>query len=317
MSKSFGRVGVLAGGLSEEAAVSRSSAAGVLTALREAGVDAVLVNLDDRRPWRALEAARIDIAFPVTHGVYGEDGCLQGVLEWMGTPYVGSGVLASALAMNKVVANRALAQAGCEVPLGCLISADDLDPLGRIDAVLGARPVCMKPNEGGSSVGIERLHDPDEREAALQRIFSVAREVLVEELIIGIEVTVGTLDSTALGSTEVAPKDGFYDFSNKYTAGATVYHSPARLPAHRIEALNAQAALAIRTLGCRGGCRVDFLCSDERDLMLEVNTLPGLTPTSLLPMCAEQSGLDYTALCLAMLRGAQLDRRIREAPEVG
>jgi len=317
MSKSFGRVGVLAGGLSEEAAVSRSSAAGVLAALRGAGVDAVRVNLDDRSPWRAIEAAHIDIAFPVTHGVFGEDGCLQGVLEWMGIPYVGSGVLASALAMNKAAANGALALAGCEVPLGCLVSVDDLDPLGRIDAVLGTQPVCMKPNEGGSSVGIERLHDPAEREAALQRIFAIAREVLVEELVDGIAVTIGTLDSTPLGSTEVAPKDGFYDFANKYTVGATVYHSPARLPDHRIEALNAQAALAIRSLGCRGGCRVDFLCSDERDVMLEVNTLPGMTPTSLLPMCADQSGLDYTALCLAMLRGARLDRRVREAPEVG
>jgi D-alanine-D-alanine ligase len=314
---SFGRIGVLAGGLSEEAAVSRSSAAGVLEALLGAGLEAQLIDLSDRSPWRAIEAAKIDIAFPVTHGVFGEDGCLQGVLEWMGIPYVGSGVLASALAMNKAAANAALALAGCDVPLGCSVTADDLDPLGRIEAVLGASAVCMKPNEGGSSVGIELISNQADREAALERIFSVARQVLVEEWVVGAEVTIGTLDTTPLGSTEVTPKDGFYDFANKYTAGATLYHSPARLPEHRLQALNAQAALAIRALGCRGGCRVDFLCSDERDVMLEVNTLPGMTPTSLLPKCAAQSGMDYTALCLAMLGGAQLDRRVREAPAVG
>ena len=194
------RIGVLAGGLSEEAKVSMSSGRGVLEALQNAGLDAVLVELGDDAPWRCIEAAKIDVAFLVTHGVYGEDGCLQGLLEWMGIPYVGSGVLASALAMNKEVANRILRLAGLPVPRGLCVSSGDPKAVQQIDEVLGDIAVCMKPNEGGSSVGIELLDAGDDRRAALRRIRAVAQQVLVEERITGAEMTVGVLEGVALGA---------------------------------------------------------------------------------------------------------------------
>ena len=160
------RVGVLAGGLSEEAGVSLVSGQGVMEALKAAGCDATLVVLNDQDPAKIIKDSGIEVAFPVTHGIYGEDGCLQGLLEWMGIPYVGSGVLASALAMNKTVANAILKTRGLPVPDGVTIDTDDPDALSKIDAALASRPVCIKPNAGGSSVGIELVDDPADRAAA-------------------------------------------------------------------------------------------------------------------------------------------------------
>jgi D-alanine-D-alanine ligase len=310
------RVGVLAAGLSEEAEVSMASGRCVLEALLGAGVDAVLVELRDRAPWEAIEAARVEVAFPVTHGVFGEDGCIQGVLEWMGIPYVGSGVLASALAMNKEVANRILGRAGLPVPRGVCINASDPAALAAIDAALGDIAVCIKPNEGGSSVGIELIKDRAARPAALERIAAIAEKVLVEELVVGSEMTVGTLDDRALGSTEIEPLGGFYDFAHKYTAGASRYHTPARASDEVLASLYEFAERAIAALACRGGCRVDFLVSETRIVLLEVNTLPGMTALSLLPKCASLAAMDYTELCLAMLAGARLDRKARNAPSI-
>jgi len=311
------RIGVLAGGLSEEAKVSLSSGQGVLAALQDAGLDAHLIELGDDAPWRRIEAAKIDVAFLVTHGVYGEDGCLQGMLEWMGIPYVGSGVLASALAMNKDVANRILGLAGLPVPLGVCVSTGDSNAVAQIQSVLGDRAVCMKPNEGGSSVGIELLEAGDDRLAALRRLRSVAQQVLVEERVQGVEMTVGVLEGKALGSTEIEPLTGFYDFKNKYTAGASRYHTPARSSDAVIQRMHELSEQAVEALACRGGCRVDFLVDEDRITLLEVNTLPGMTATSLLPKCAELSGLSFTDLCLRMLDGARLDRRPRHAPALG
>lgn len=311
------RIGVLAGGLSEEAKVSRASGVGVMEALSQAGLDVHLVELTDDAPWRQIERAKIDVAFLVTHGVYGEDGCLQGMLEWMGIPYVGSGVLASALAMNKEVANRILRLAGLPVPLGVCVSTGDSNAVETIQRVLGDRAVCMKPNEGGSSVGVELLEAGDDRGAALARLRAVAQQVLVEERVGGVEMTVGVLEGRALGSTEIEPLTGFYDFKNKYTSGASQYHTPARATDEVIQSLHELSEQAVEALACRGGCRVDFLVEGDAITLLEVNTLPGMTATSLLPKCASLAGLSYTDLCLRMLDGARLDRRPRHAPALG
>ena len=311
------RIGVLAGGLSEEAKVSKASGLGVLQALQDAGLDAHLVELTDDAPWQTIAQAKIDVAFLVTHGVYGEDGCLQGMLEWMGIPYVGSGVLASALAMNKDVANRILGLAGLPVPKGLCVSTGDSNAVEMIRNAFGDQAVCMKPNEGGSSVGIELLESGDDRRAALARLRAVTQQVLVEERVSGVEMTVGVLEGQALGSTEIEPLTGFYDFKNKYTAGASRYHTPARAPEHTIKRLHELAEDAVNALSCRGGCRVDFLVDGDQIKILEVNTLPGMTATSLLPKCASLAGFSFTDLCLKMLDGARLDRRPRHAPALG
>ena len=311
------RIGVLAGGLSEEAGVSLVSGQGVVEALRSVGCDAHLVVLDHQDPGTVLKESGIEVAFPVTHGIYGEDGCLQGVLEWMGIPYVGSGVLSSALAMNKTVANAILKTRGLPVPEGVTIDTEDPDALSKINAALAARPVCIKPNAGGSSVGIELVDEPADRAAALARIAKVAKRVLVEEKVEGVEVTVGTLDDRPLGSTEIEPLNSFYDFHHKYTKGASRYHSPARIPAEQERLLMDWAGQAIRALGCSGGCRVDFIVGPGRVALLEVNTLPGMTAMSLLPMCAGLAGISYEQLCLQMLDRARLERQPREAPTPG
>ena len=311
------RIGVLAGGLSEEAKVSKASGKGVLQALTDAGLDAHLVELTDDAPWQTIAQAKIDVAFLVTHGVYGEDGCLQGMLEWMGIPYVGSGVLASALAMNKDVANRILGLAGLPVPKGICVSTGDSHAVEMIDREFGDQAVCMKPNEGGSSVGIELLESGDDRRAALARLRAVTHQVLVEERVVGVEMTVGVLEGQALGSTEIEPLSGFYDFKNKYTAGASRYHTPARADQAVIDRLHQLSEEAVEALSCRGGCRVDFLVHDDAIKILEVNTLPGMTSTSLLPKCASLAGYSFTDLCLKMLDGARLDRRPRHAPALG
>ena len=143
------------------------------------------------------------------------------------------------------------------------------------------------------------------------------RQVLVEERVQGVEMTVGVLEGKALGSTEIEPLTGFYDFKNKYTAGASRYHTPARASDAVIERMHRLSEQAVEALSCRGGCRVDFLVDEDRITLLEVNTLPGMTATSLLPKCAELEGLSFTDLCLKMLDGARLDRRPRHAPSLG
>ena len=166
-------------------------------------------------------------------------------------------------------------------------------------------------------MGIELLDAGDDRSAALRRIRAVAQQVLVEERIEGTEMTVGVLEGVALGSTEIEPITGFYDYKNKYTSGASRYHTPARAPKAVLAQMNVLAEQAVAALACRGGCRVDFLVNGEEITLLEVNTLPGLTPTSLLPKCASLAGLSFSDLCLKMLDGARLDRRPRHAPALG
>jgi D-alanine-D-alanine ligase len=302
------RVALIAGGPSAEAEVSRTSARGVFSALERAGHAPTLLELDETLAAR-LAAGKYQVAFPVTHGPLGEDGCLQGLLEVLALPYVGSEVLASALAASKPHAKAQFRTAGVPVSdEGVLDRAQDFRVrLLELRARFGAALV-LKPASGGSAIGVEVL-DAKSSEAdaiaAAERAFALEPRLLVEPFVPGLEVTCGVLesgeDAQALPPTWIRPKaSGHYDFVSKYRAGGSEHVCPAPFTKELTLRIQAAAVLAHRTLGCRDLSRVDFLVQTEGEgsfVALEVNTLPGMTSTSLFPEAAAVAGISFEALC--------------------
>jgi D-alanine-D-alanine ligase len=293
------------GGLSSEREVSLRTGESILAALQERGHDATPVYVD-RDLDLVLRQQRIDVAFIALHGRYGEDGCVQGLLETMGIPYTGSDVLSSALAMDKVKAKELFRLHNLPTP-AYYAMASDADVL----AVHGdfGFPVVVKPVREGSSVGVEIARDPEALLAACERAGCFDDELLVERFIAGQEVSVAILGGRAIGAVEIAPRAGFYDYGAKYTRGATDYHVPPRLSPERYRGVLTQAARAHAALGCAGATRVDMIVSESgNEYLLEVNTVPGMTPTSLLPKIAHAAGIEFAELCEMILAGARLAR---------
>lgn len=317
------RVGVLMGGLSSEREVSLRTGEAIVAGLRDRGHDAVAVYVD-RDVDLVLRQQRIDVAFIALHGRLGEDGCVQGLLETMGIPYTGSGVLASALAMDKVKAKELFRLHNLPTPAYYVMDRQDEADVLLVHGDFGW-PAVVKPVHEGSSVGVEIVRTPDELAAACERAFRFDDELLVERFIAGREVSVAVLGDRALGAVEIAPRAGFYDYANKYTRGATDYFIPPRLSPERYRGVLTQAARAHAALGCRGATRVDLIVSESgNEYVLEVNTVPGMTPTSLLPKIADAAGLGFEDLCEAILAGATLgtrrptgERRIAQRPYPG
>jgi D-alanine-D-alanine ligase len=317
------KVGVLLGGLSSERDVSIRTGEAVLAALRERGHDVVPVYVD-RDLDVALRQEKIDVAFVALHGRWGEDGCVQGLLEMLGIPYTGSDVLASALAMHKGKAKELFRLHNLPTPAYYTLTAGDEADLADRHGDFGF-PCVVKPVREGSSVGVTICHEEAELLPAVIKALSFDDEVLVERFIAGREVSVAVLGDRALGAVEIAPRAGFYDYANKYTRGATDYFVPPRLSPERYRGVLAQALRAHLALGCSGATRVDMIVSDSgNEFVLEVNTVPGLTPTSLLPKIADAAGIWFGELCEAMLAGASLttrrgrgERRVLQRPFVG
>src|SRR3954469_8124754 len=314
------KIGVLMGGLSAERDVSIRTGEAVVAALTDRGHDAWPLFVD-RDVDMVLRQARIDVAFVPLHGRYGEDGCIQGLLELLGIPYTGSGVLASALAMNKVRAKEVFRLNNLPTAPGYVVQSDGGEDLLELHGSFGF-PVVVKPAGEGSSLGIRVARDELELETAVEEALRFDDDVLVERYIEGKEISVGVLDGKALGAVEVAPKRGIYDFQSKYTAGRADYHLPARLSPERYRSALRLATLTHDALGCEGATRVDLIVSDRgNEVVLEVNTLPGMTPTSLLPRIARGAGLSFEDLVEEMLNGARLrahgHRRDRRAVQVG
>lgn len=324
------KIGVLLGGLSSEREVSLRSGEAVLAALRRRGHQAVAIYVD-RDVDVALRQEQIDVAFVALHGRWGEDGCVQGLLEMLGIPYTGSDVLASALAMNKVKAKELFRLHNLPTPAYYTLAASALsgapDAAPELDAIHGdfGFPCVVKPACEGSSVGVSICHRRDELAAAVARALRFDDDILVERFVAGKEVSVAILGDRALGAVEIAPRDGFYDYASKYTRGATDYFVPPRVSPERYRGLLTQALRAHLALGCRGATRVDMMLSESgNEFVLEVNTLPGLTPTSLLPRIADAAGISFGELCEVMLAGATLasrrgrgERRIAQRAFVG
>lgn len=308
------RVAVVQGGPSSEAEVSRASAEGVSRALAEAHHDVVRLELDARL-YESLRAGGFDVVFPVVHGAVGEDGCLQGLLEILELPYVGSGVLASAVAMDKAFARRLFAADGLPVAKGLACARGDARAeAARCRRELG-RAVVVKPSRSGSAIGVARFEDDAtdaDVAAALEAAWSLDPVAIVERFARGREVTCSVLDLEgglrALAATEiVAPKDAFYTYEARYAPGRSAHTCPAPLPPATTQRVHEVAVAAHRSLDCRDLSRVDFVVGDgpAEVVLLEVNTLPGFTATSLFPEAAAAVGIAFPELCDRLVRFAR------------
>jgi D-alanine-D-alanine ligase len=305
------RIGVVMGGTSAERSVSLRTGDAVARALEDAGHDVIRIELEREQDLLPrLESARPDIAFLALHGRLGEDGCVQGLCELVGLPYTGSSVLASALAMDKLKAKELFRLHNVPTPPYYVFGENDSEAdLEQIHGSFGY-PVMVKPRREGSSVGLTRAADFGELSRAIAEARRYDRSVLVERFIAGREVTVGILDGRVLGALEVAPKSGIYDFTAKYTPGMTEYFMPARLPAARYRGVLNLAERAAGALDTAGAVRVDLIVTEgQNEYVLEVNTLPGMTPTSLLPKIAQAAGYGFRELCEAIARSARLHVR--------
>jgi D-alanine-D-alanine ligase len=295
-------IGVLMGGLSAEKEVSLQSGNAILGALQQLGYEAIPVEVDSALAQK-LKDLRIEVAFIGLHGRFGEDGAVQGLLEMMRIPYTGSGILASALSMNKAVSRKIFSQAGLAVPPSVMVEKGkkDLPPLPF------PFPVVVKPCQEGSSVGVAIVSEKEQLRRALKDAWAYDAQVLIEEYIRGREIQVGILDDRPLGAIEIVPQTQFYSYEAKYTDGLARHIFPASLEkADYGQALELGLA-AHRALGCDGATRVDFLYRDPGQFfLLEVNTLPGMTALSLLPEIARGVGIEFPQLVEKILEGARL-----------
>ena len=299
------RIVVLMGGLSAEREVSLRTGNAVLKALLENGCNAVGLDAGTDLPERLKESGA-QVAFISLHGRYGEDGTVQGLLELLQIPYTGSGVLASSVAMNKVVAKQLLSQHGVTTAAGAIYRGGD-DQAAFV-AAQWSYPLVVKPAREGSTIGVSIVPDAAGLQAGLAEALRHDSLVLVEEFIAGAEVTVGVLGEQPLPVIQVVPKGGFYDYRSKYTPGQTEYLLPAPLPAPILARLQADAVTACRALGCRGAARVDFIVRNDELFCLEVNTIPGMTETSLLPKAAAAAGISFRELVARILADAGLNK---------
>jgi D-alanine-D-alanine ligase len=299
------RVAVLFGGISAEREVSLSSGRQVILALRGLGYEVTEIEVGpDLRDTIAALHPKPDVVFNALHGRFGEDGAIQGVLDWLDIPYTHSGVRASALAMDKAAARAIFTAAGLPMAQGRVI---DVASLAEADPL--PLPYVIKPLNEGSSVGVTIIRDGDNRRHAVAASWVYGGQAIVEEFIPGREITVAVLEDRALTVTEIIAAHAFYDYESKYADGGSRHVLPADIHPAAAEEAKRIALAAHRALGCRGATRADFRYDDTKGepgrlALLEVNTQPGLTPTSLLPEQAASLGIDFPALCRWMVEHA-------------
>jgi D-alanine-D-alanine ligase len=307
-AQAFGKVGVLMGGLSAERNVSLMSGSGVLAALQSQGIDAHGFD-PGQRSLAELAAEQFDRVFIALHGRYGEDGSLQGALELLGIPYTGSGVMASSVGMDKITTKILWLRENLPTPEYAVLDADsDLDA----EAARLGLPLIMKPPHEGSTIGITKVTDAAQLRAAYDAAAALDDSVLAEEFVEGREFTVAVLgtgkNARALPIVEIVAPQGNYDYQNKYFTDDTKYFCPPQLDQAIQDEMQRLAVAAYRAVGCEGWGRVDVLLreKDQKPFLLEVNTSPGMTSHSLVPMAARATGVSYEALCVEILRTARL-----------
>jgi len=299
-------VGVLMGGMSEERDISIESGKAILRALSQKGYIALPVEAGPDLPWR-LRRLKVEVVFNALHGKFGEDGAVQGMLEILRIPYTGSGVLSSAIGMDKVSSKKHFEHAGLPVPPWCVIRKGE----GRPRIPFGF-PVVVKPSAEGSSIGVTILRTRTGLPAALKRAWAYDNEAIVEKYIPGKEVTVGILEGRAIGAMEVIPKGEYVSFTVKYTPGLEEFIIPAPLSKLLYLRVLALGERAFEALGCEGYSRVDLRVDPRgRPFVLEVNTLPGMTSLSYLPRIAGWRGISYEELVERILATARLKIRTR------
>lgn len=297
------RIGILMGGMSSEKEISLKTGEAVFEALKSRGHDVVKIFVD-RDIDQVLRQTPIDVAFLALHGTYGEDGCIQGLLELMGIPYTGAGVLASALAMDKLKSKEMFRLHNVPTPPYYAVDGADVDKLESIHGSFGF-PAFVKPRRDGSSVGAGRANNLAELVERVEDAAQFDSSVLVERFVAGREVAVAVLDGRALGAIEIVPRGSFYDYKSKYQKGQSDYYFPARLSPTRYKGVLNIAERASRCLGADAYSRVDVLVTEgENEYVLEVNTLPGMTATSLVPKIAAGAGYSFPDLCETILSRA-------------
>jgi len=314
------RVAVLMGGDSAERDISLMSGQGVLQALLTKGVQAQAFD-PSTQDLSALRGLGITHVFIALHGRHGEDGTVQGALELLGIPYTGSGVMASAIAMDKVVTKRLWRSHGLDTPASVCLNPAEQTParIAAIPAELGL-PLIVKPPREGSSIGVTKVNQASDIAAAAALATRYDPELLCEAFINGDEITCPVLgegaSAVALPIVRIAAPQGDYDYQNKYFTDTVQYHCPSGLPAAEEQAIQQQVLAAYRSLGCRGWGRADLMirASDRKAFLLEMNTSPGMTSHSLVPMSARAAGISYEDLCLRLIASASLDSRSGVAP---
>ncbi len=295
------KIGVLMGGLSSEREVSLSTGKAILSALLEKGYNAASIDVG-RDAGEQVQKAGIEIAFNGLHGKYGEDGAIQGLLEIAGIPCTGSGILASAMGMNKIISKLVFRNAGLLVGPYLVVELRKREALNEVPSIMDY-PVVVKPSSEGSSVGVTLVYAHEELRPAADLAFQYDQEILVEKYIRGKEVQVGVLGDRALGAIEIVPKNVIYDYEAKYKPGMSDHFFPARIDKESYARALEAGLTAHRALGCRGYSRVDFIIDDSgAPYILEVNTLPGMTATSLLPDIARGAGISFPDLVEEILR---------------
>ncbi len=308
----FGKVGVLFGGRSAEREISLMSGSGVLKALQSQGIDAHPFD-PAQRSLGELAAEKFDRVFIALHGRYGEDGTLQGALEQLGIPYTGPGVLASSIAMDKAMTKRIWLHEGLSTPKFEMLSADS--DWAAVVAKLGL-PLIVKPAHEGSTLGLTKVTEAAQLPEAYALAAKFDKAVMAEAFISGMELTCPVLGAgdtaRALPVVRIVAPDANYDYQNKYFSDDTRYLCPSGLPPEQEKQIQALVLESYKTLGCRGWARADVMVreSDNQPFLLEINTSPGMTGHSLVPMSAAVAGLPYEALCVEILRMAALDLKV-------
>lgn len=298
------RVALLAGGASDEREISLASGRGAGNALREAGFSVTEFDPAEKKDLQNLIAGNYDVAFLCMHGKMGEDGTLQGFLEMIGLPYIGSGVWSSALAMDKAKSKLFYENADIQTPVSVtLYSPDDMSVEDILSTV--GESCVVKPATEGSALGVYIVKGADEVKDAIEKAFELDSEVLVETFVKGTELTIAVLGNEqleALPVIQIVPRNEFYDFESKYAPGGSQHLCPAPLNAEATEKVQAMAKAAHRVLGCSGISRSDFIMDENGEFwILETNTLPGMTETSLLPDAARAAGIEFPELCTRLI----------------
>ncbi len=299
------KIGVMMGGLSREREISLRTGKAILKALLEKGYRALSIDVKEDIAERLIRE-QIDVAFIALHGRFGEDGTVQGMLELMRIPYTGSGVLASALALHKIMAKKLFVYEQIPTPAYEVFCWKEIEkkPPKAISLPL---PVVVKPAREGSTIGVSIVKREDELLPALKEAGRYDEQILVEEFVKGPEITVGILEDIPLPIIEIVPRSGFYDYRSKYTKGETEYIIPARIPREKYLYAQEISLRAFRALGCSGCARVDLMTDEQGNpYVIDVNTMPGMTETSLLPKAAHYAGISFEELVERILLGAAL-----------
>ena len=313
VKEKYGRIGVLMGGYSSEREISLKSGKAILSALLQDGFDAVAIDIIDKDEDKiryCIFNADIDIAFIALHGCLGEDGAIQSVLEDMNISYTGSSVQASRLAINKALTQKILKDNGLNVPPHEILS-DDYINMNELINNLPPFPVVVKPACEGSSIGIKLVRQVNELEDAVKFAREFGNEIIIEQYIEGRELTVGILNGKALAVVEIRSHRDFFDFTAKYQSGLTEYLIPASLPPEITSEVQQMAIKTFNILGCQDISRVDFIIAEDmKPYILEINTIPGFTSTSLLPKAAQFQGINFNQLCAQLVELAYGKKKI-------